>query len=422
TLPRSALDALTADPLTAVRALLDDADPSVAAKAADLLAHWGDRGATPGVVRLLQHRDPIVRLSAATALGTLADPASTEALIQAAGDADANVRAQACSALGTIGQARAAPVLRERLGDADASVRAAAVGALATMASSGDVVALLGLLQDHDAGVVTAAAEALGRSGDEQAVAPLIALLRYADEVPRCAAVIALGRLGDPAAVGPLVEQLRSHDLTVRIATLRALGTLGDPAALPAMLDAAADGNPIVAERLPYALARLYARSDHEAFAGYLRSPNPNVRAAVALALGVAGDGRAASLLRQALTDPAGAVRLGAVEALGLLGLPDSTDVLRHVNEQDPDPQVREAAAVAVVLVQQPASSLTQRLRDSLHDPDPAVRRSAADVLGFLGVTEDAVAVLRHAAEADTDATVANAAMLAVLRMDDPTL
>ncbi len=120
------LPAETPDPVKAVRPFLDAADPRVAAKAGDLLAHWGDRTATSGLVRLLNEPDPLIRLSAAISLSALADPAAREALEGATQDVVGDVRAQACVALGVLGQRVAAPALRERLSDPDDAVRAAA--------------------------------------------------------------------------------------------------------------------------------------------------------------------------------------------------------------------------------------------------------------------------------------------------------
>ncbi|MFQ5667279.1 MAG: HEAT repeat domain-containing protein [Candidatus Binatia bacterium] len=422
TVEPTALPPGTPDPAAAVRPFLEAADPVMAAKAGDLLAHWGDRAATPGLIQLLGAAEPLIRLSAATSLAALADPAAANALAGATTDLDANVRAEACVALGTIEQPGAAAALRARLVDTDGAVRAAAADALGKLRRDRDVPRLLSLLRDPQPGVVSAAARGLGRMGDQRAVAPLIALLKDVRPPIRYAAASALGQLGDRAAVGPLTRMLADDDLAQRVAVLNALRSLGDAAAIPAVLDVAADGNPLLAKRIPFVLAGLYDPERHAAFAARFQDANGNVRGAVALALGVVGDARALPLLKQALVDPVPSVRKDTVQALSFVCRADCTRLLRPVAEHDPDPEVREAAGIGLALAQGVAApGVLRRLVGGLSHPEIPVRSYAAEGLGLLGASR-ALEPLRKAAYTDSDPKVRLKAQVAVLRLTNPNI
>lgn len=404
------------DPVSAVRPLLAAPDSIVAAKAGDLLARWGDHGATRGLVRLLEAPDPVIRRSAAASLAALADPAAADALMRSSTDGDAAVRAQACAALAALGQHRVAAALRDRLGDSDDAVRAAAARGLGRLGSADDVPALLGLLGQADPGVVGAAAQALGDLGDQRAVTPLIAALGHGTQGVRCAAATALGRMGGHAAVEPLLRMLQSRDSMERLAALLALGTLRDPAAIDGVLAVAGDPEPRVAERVPYVLVRFYTPERFEVFVEHVQHPDAHARAAVALALGLVSERRAITHLTRALLDRAAPVRGSAAEALGLLGANEAQDALAQVARGEPDPAAREAATIGVALERINAPTLAARLTEALADDNPRVRIFAADALGLLDV-QDAEPTVRRLAQYDVNTDARNAALLALVRL-----
>jgi HEAT repeat protein len=419
TVEPAALDGDTPDPAKAVVPLLSTADPAIDAKAGDLLSNWGDHAATPGLVRLLGNADAMIRVSAATSLGTLADPSAADALVRATQDVDGNVRAAACRALGALRQHATAPAVRARLTDDDAAVRAAAAEAIGTTGSTEDVPLLLAALADPTMGVVSAAARGLGSLGDRRAVAPLIALLANAPQPVRCAAATALGSIAGRSAVGPLARMLADKDLAQRIAVLNALRSLADPAAIPAVIDVAADGNPFLAKRLPYILARLHDPTRPEDLTVYLSSPSPDVRAAVGAALGLAGERHALPLLKSALADPVARARKGTVEGIALLCVGDCRQLLGPVATGDVDPEVREAADIGLALAVTSEMGVVQRLEEGLNRPEEWVRFNAVERLGLLGATQSTAAVRRLALR-DADPLVRLEARLALLRMTDP--
>jgi HEAT repeat protein len=198
---------------------------------------------------------------------------------------------------------------------------------------------------------------------------------------------------------------------------LIALGSLGDPAAIPGVLIVASDAAQRLSERVPYVLLRLYRAEQFEQFISVLEHGEPSARAAVALALGLAGEQRAQARLTQALHDPAGHVRGNAALALGLLQAPEAVGALQQVADRDPDPEVREPASIGVALGSR-TGGMISRLLGGLSDTNPRVRVFAAQALGLLQVRA-AVPVLGRLAARDTDVAVRSEATLARLRITE---
>ena len=101
--------------------------------------------------------------------------------------------------------------------------------------TAGDVNGLINALRyKKDPYVRQAAAEALGQLSDERAVEPLLALLEDSRGRVRKAAVDALGEIGDTRAVQPLIASLRYtwEHTGVRIGTIEVLGKIGDEQAI----------------------------------------------------------------------------------------------------------------------------------------------------------------------------------------------
>ncbi len=123
TRPRVALD----------RALVDPA-PMVVEMAAWALGERTDPIAVPSLValadRLAGHRDPLCRESAVAALGAIGDPSGLSAVVAALGDKPA-VRRRAAAALAAFDDPRAETALRSCLADRDWQVRQIAEDLLA---------------------------------------------------------------------------------------------------------------------------------------------------------------------------------------------------------------------------------------------------------------------------------------------------
>ena len=278
--------------------------------------------------------------------------------------------------------------------------------------------ALQELVEDLDPEIRSAAAEALGEIGGESAFAGLAAaifedphplvqeaaleamaladfdllvrtLLENPDSLLRMAAAAGLAQRDDPRALGPLVQALtRDLDPEVRAAVAEALGDLGETDALDHLARALLSGD----------------------------EPFEDVRVAVAGALAALEvSGGVTPLLEALASDESSVVRQAAVEALGDLGFDAAAGGLAQALLEDPDAGVREAAAdvLAEFTASESLPALVQardedespevraaagdaiaefsqeQLTDALEESDdPAVRATAADLLGERGDPE----------------------------------
>ena len=403
--------------VSGVRPLLDSEDASVAAKAGELVARWGDRTSASEIVHLLSNPNLAIRLSAIGSLATLSNPAAIPALTVATRDPVGSVRAGACGALGALGADAPLEPLQQRLGDPEASVRAAAARAVGQRRRPEEVALVLPLLRDADPGVVAAAALALGTIGDRRAVAALVPLVATGRAGTRAAAAAALAQIGDPGAAEPVLQLLSTDDPALHLAGIEALTALRDPVAVEAVLGLADEVEPRVNERLPYVLAQLYNPQQLEDWTNRLHAPSARVRATVALALGLAGEKRAGDQLGRLLGDPNGQVRGLAAVGLGLIGATASPEALEQMAQREPDPEAREYVRIGTALARQTAGDVASRLAALLADPAPQVRMFAADALGLLRITHT-LGNLRCAEQTDMDPQVRLRAKLAVLRMN----
>ncbi len=113
-----------------------------------------------------------------------------------------------------------------------------------------------------------------------------------------------------------------------------------------------------------------------------LGDADANVRADAVADLGLSSDTQAESLLAiTAMQDPASAVRVEALYALGSLGAESQLEAFRYALG-DPDRDVRKAAISA--LEELGAAASTELLRVALDDRDAAIRATAAEALADL--------------------------------------
>jgi len=221
---------------------------------------------------------------------------------------------------------RILPILGRLLADPEESVRSAVVECLGDYGTRARplIPALIAALQDLSVGVRCLAAWALARAaagGQEDQAIP--ALLALVARAETCwAAARALGALGAPA-VPALVQLLQQHAATGQSPFLHALKEIGR-ASVPA--------------------------------------------------------------LRRELTDPSATGRLGAIQALGILGTvarDTFADLVALL--QDPDPQVRNAVAQALVeIAPEQARPALATLVGWLDAPTEEERRKAVSLLGCM--------------------------------------
>ncbi len=197
--------------------------------------------------------------------------------------------------------------------------------------------------------------EKLDRLGDRRAVPHLIrALKKEFDERTGLSAWIipALGHLKDPEAVPVLVEALkiRDEDWLGREKAAVALGEIGDPSAIPALIDAS--------ERYETRQASI------EALAGFR-------------------DKRAIPVLLAALVPEEDmATRDAAMAGLRRLGKLAVPELIKAFSRYSPEyPETMRRVWLCELLAESGDEEAIKRLRESLNDPDKAVRNCVSEHL-----------------------------------------
>lgn len=205
-------------------------------------------------------------------------------------NSDDTRRATAAQLLGKLGNANAIPALRKALRDPDASVRWSAALALAALK-------------------------------DRAALAPLLNYLRKSTDSQREGAALALGTLGDTRAVPALLAALQTDSRQLRDNIIHALGELRTPLAVDTLIAILAEREPRAGFLHDYTdligtghgFMELRALMEMD---GITQDPRPNNRATAAWALGRIGNRRALPALTAARNDPDPQVRERAGMAL----------------------------------------------------------------------------------------------------------
>ncbi len=403
-----------------VSTLLEADDPMLASKAGDVLARWGDSAAAEPLIRLLRHPNPWVRVSAGSSLAILEDPSVVDKVAEATLDPDENVRAQACRTLAEIRQpltGRSLNLVRERLADGHPSVRAAAATALGRVGSEADFPHLRAAVDDPNTGVVVAAIRALGRLGDRDSVPVMIGMLESPEQARAVAAAAALGKIRDPRSVDALAAGLRHPDTIVRGEIMRTLRDMGEPRVIPDILAMALDEDPLIQTFVPFVVGKLYRPEYFETVLRGVTGELPETRSTAIFSLAIASEKRAIPSARTMLHDPHHTVRIAAESALGLLGDRESIEAIKELADYDPNPQVRDAARVALVVAKIDAPNLLARLIFGLASSVPEVRLNSATLLSAIA-DKRTVSALRLVLD-DDDEIIRNAARAGIKSMLD---
>lgn len=240
-------------------------------------------------------------------------------------------RAFAAELLGRVGSAKAVPALLETVQATqteDSDVREIALRALARIADPQAVAPLITALASADAWLAPRIADILSRHGDV-VVDPLLVLLGDSSHhAARAWAANVLGEVGSQRAFPALVRSLDDPDDEVRAKVATALGRLRDPRAVPPLLE------------------------------HLLTDPAPFVRARIASTLAQFGGPEVIDRLVRSLGDSAWWVRMRGVEALEQIGSMAEGPLLMALN--DPDPEIRQRAAVSLERLGLPAHLLRE--------------------------------------------------------------
>ncbi|MGW2721611.1 HEAT repeat domain-containing protein [Streptomyces sp. NPDC001492] len=376
----------------AVRALGDIGDPRAVQPLLDMLVpytpHWrevlgalasiGDTSAVPGLLAVLWDLLPRADSSRDDGLGT-----------------------EAVRTLGQLGSPRAAAALDFLIGTSTmpSELRRAAAEALRQL----DLTSAPGYgrptfaeaaLGDPDQRICEAIAEVF--SSTPHGFRHLRWLVTNADPAVRRSVCLGLGAKGDPEVVPALRIRLSEDPApSVRRAAAYAIARIGGHEAMAALIGALTDRE--ILEDVAHALAAVQPSPAARLLTLLTDGTNQQQRGA-ATALGLLGDRRAApkllDLLTNATTLP---VQIAAVDALGhLRHLPATAPLIGLLTAPDTPGRLRARAAWA--LGQLGTAESEPALREALGEPVESIRLRAAEALGKLPGSPQAVESLTQAA------------------------
>ncbi len=408
---------------------LADEHRSIASAAAIALGKSGDATESESLLPVLKDQDRHITVREAAALGLGLLPVedgaarsrvrvALEVVAQDNRESD-RLRSMALYALGMRGDLAAVPVILTAAtgGGRTWDVPAAGVAALGLTRCDLTIPDLVELLEgprrrkSREAVRRAYAAHALALIGDP-AVAP--ALRRAAlgkEEHAKRAATLALGAVATPEdskSIDVLVHNVhRSRDDATRGMALLSLGRVGGKRARDALRWAYLKGGKSLRPFGAIGLGLLARHPGFESVTGLLlhdleHRKDPERLAAICVAIGLAGEGRAAEDLRRLVGEQRHtALQAHAAFALGLVGdRKKGAPLLRQVLRDTHDEHLRREAAMALGLMRD--REAVGILAEMVRTEDVAyVQGSAALALGRIGGPEAADELMELAREKD---------------------
>jgi HEAT repeat protein len=338
-----------------------------------------------GVVSLLIEQlrsdDLDTRLAAAVALGRIGDRRATDALVAALDDPELSLAA--AGALAKLGDRRAFDALIARLSEPDPAVRQACIAALNSIGHPDMPARILALLDDPHAIVRESAVRIAGYFGYGVCLDRVLACSEDKAEAVRRTAVEHLAYFDDPRVFARVAHALAHDTAPVRTAAVTALA------------------------RIPHA-------DRTGALVGALDDPDPWVRYMAVRSLGAIADvGAVPAIVTRLRQDPAGHVRLAAIDVIGRLKPAEALDILEPLTRLA-DEDAARAAIVALGHVDR--DEVLPILERSRRAPEPW--RRLATIEAMAGRTEPSIPeLLQWMAAADAHADVVAAAIDALSRL-----
>ncbi len=267
------------------------------------------------------------------------------------------------------------------------------------------------------------------------------ALLDDENPLNRQAVAMLEANLGDPGTENLLLGRLKVEQIpSVRVGLLTALGQLKSPHAMPAVLKAISSINAEEATAAAGALARITEAKPLEGtqkvraakvlvdrYALALKGKNDQtLREALLRAMGIMGDPSATKMLTAALKDPAGVIRLAAVNGLARQGANGAAGEIANL-VGDPDRGVRQAAITALTALGE--TNYIQKIlerTDPNIESDPDVRKQALEgVLAYcqkadVATLETILDLLKNQAKVDDLEVQILSLYLKALRRENP--
>jgi HEAT repeat protein len=341
-----------------------------------------------------RNRDRILAAAAARGLGESGDWTARPFLEALLADRDAFLAEAAANALGRLGDPSAADALAEAAtGDAGRVATAAgeALSALPEASEVGVALCELALRSMDPALAGRSAREVRRREGD----CPLRPILARFGRPGAHAALAALAELPFPREaatsaaekVAPLLDPARTPDPEIRAAAARALGRLGGALAAPALLRRAQALAAQVAERRARWVAAAVAPGAPPEWVDAVGPADARELGALLAALGWLKVEGAQAVLAAFVRDPLPALRAGAVEGLAEAGTAQGFEATSAALD-DPDAGVRLAALEGLPRFGARGAPALARAAESSGGASAAWRIALARSLGATGSPE----------------------------------
>jgi HEAT repeat protein len=355
---RQRIEALGVEALEGLVAALHDEDYRVRGLAATLLGKLNDARAIPPLRDALDREtEPDTVKAIRNARSKLRDEQHIAELIHELRRGTPEQRAEAVRLLSKTRENALIPHLKEGLDDDAPLVRDQAIRALGYGRARDDRIVedLIRGLHDDDAGVRLTAVKTLkrNRSGDPRIFMSLLAAVHDDDTIVQRAVLTALRDFKDERCV-PVFRQYITHpDHAIREAAMRGLHDLAPPAALHELIQFVYTH--VMEDDAPWfwmvasALGDIGNPAAIPALIDFMQHPNTELRPAAVKALITIGSTEAVAPLLKMLKHQEAELRLYAAAILGRLGDRRAEEGLRTLADVDPDPQVQQAAANALV-------------------------------------------------------------------------
>jgi HEAT repeat protein len=306
--------------------------------------------------------DPSQRMEIAQGLAMIGTPAAIDVLLKAATSATESIRLAAAAGLCLVGCEDGVTILMKAF-DTGSQLKEDHIICLGSAMDPRTIPMLIKLRKDFNDEV----AWALGHFDDSRAVPLLIETLRMAREDIRClAGGFALAEIADPAQADELITLLaKKHDEYSQLAIACALACIDRQEALPILSRQALVTSDWQRLAAAMGLIRLGTPEALDALRPLLRDPNPPLRELARRAM--AGEGAVA--LTAPLLSHDGSYDQYAARCLVFLHDPATLPMLQAAIKDNPDPEVRRYAILAVRRIQKDAA---REARQGAPGADPA--------------------------------------------------
>lgn len=368
------------------------------AETIEALVRHGSR-VTDLLIEQLESGDLEIRKSAVVAIGRIGDARAVPALIEIL-DEDAEVVVAAANALAKIGDRRAFAALLAHVGNSQAAVRQSVIGALNSLGAPEMPGRVLPLLSDPDPNVRESAVKIAGYFGYPECADLLLQRCHDEDERVRRAAIEHLPYLEDERVTATLIHSLRHETPRVRAAAAGAMAQAEGPEISNHLLAALADDDSWVRYFAARSLGRQKFAAGSEALARLARDDKSNhVRIAAVEALGfIGGDGAPGLIAPFVKADESDLVR-SAITALGHNSHPDALPPLLEAL-RSPNSEVRASAACALGEQGGASVAADQLLRVAATDTELTVVEAAISALKRMGTPEAIAGLVSLTADA----------------------